>query len=111
MLPLPESQVLHGNIVFRDITFHYPTRPDTTVLNHINAEIKTDTLVALVGPSGAGKSTFIAVAGSTILYQGQILFDGRDSSEIPVTALRNQMAVVPRIFSFWRNHPRKYCPW
>ena len=102
LLPLPESQVLHGNISFRDITFHYPTRPDATVLKQITADIQPDTLVALVGPSGAGKSTFVSLL--LRLYNpvsGQILFDGRDSAEIPVTALRSQMAVVPQdIFLF-----------
>lgn len=99
---LPESQVLHGNIRFERLSFHYPSRPDATVLKDISVEIQPDTLVALVGPSGAGKSTFVSLL--LRLYNptsGHILFDGRDSSEIPVTALRSQMAVVPQdIFLF-----------
>jgi ABC-type multidrug transport system fused ATPase/permease subunit len=51
--------------------------------------------VALVGPSGAGKSTITSLLLK--FYEpsgGRILFDGRDSRDFPVTALRAQMAIV-----------------
>ena len=99
---LPPDQVLHGNIRFDDLSFHYPTRTETEVLKQISVTIKPDTLVALVGPSGAGKSTFVSLL--LRLYepiQGHILFDERDNQSIPISALRSQMAIVPQdIFLF-----------
>ena len=93
---------LHGTITFRDLSFHYPTRINEEVLEDINIEISPDTLVALVGPSGAGKTTFASLILQ--LYtptEGQILFDGRDSREFPLSVLRNQIALVPQdIFLF-----------
>jgi ABC-type multidrug transport system fused ATPase/permease subunit len=99
---LPPDQVLHGNIRFDALSFHYPTRTETEVLKQISVTIKPDTLVALVGPSGAGKSTFVSLL--LRLYeptQGHILFDERDNQGIPISALRSQMAIVPQdIFLF-----------
>ena len=99
---LPQDQVLHGNIRFDALSFHYPTRTETEVLKQISVTIKPDTLVALVGPSGAGKSTFVSLLFR--LYeptQGHILFDERDNQSIPISALRSQMAIVPQdIFLF-----------
>ncbi len=99
---LPQDQVLHGNIRFDSLSFHYPTRTETEVLKQISVTIKPDTLVALVGPSGAGKSTFVSLL--LRLYeptQGHILFDERDNQSIPISALRSQMAIVPQdIFLF-----------
>jgi ABC-type multidrug transport system fused ATPase/permease subunit len=99
---LPSDQVLHGNISFDTLSFHYPTRTETEVLKQISVTIKPDTLVALVGPSGAGKSTFVSLL--LRLYeptQGHILFDERDNQSIPISALRSQMAIVPQdIFLF-----------
>jgi len=99
---LPPDQILHGSIRFENLSFHYPTRTEATVLKGISITIKPDTLVALVGPSGAGKSTFVSLL--LRLYeptQGEILFDERDSRNLPVTSLRSQMAIVPQdIFLF-----------
>ena len=50
---------LNGEIVFQDVQFSYPTRPDFTVLKGLNFTIKSGEKVALVGPSGSGKSTII----------------------------------------------------
>lgn len=99
---LPPDQILHGNIRFDKVSFFYPTRTELHVLKEISVNIKPDTLVALVGPSGAGKSTFVSLL--LRLYdptQGHILFDERDNQSIPISALRNQMAIVPQdIFLF-----------
>ncbi|MDP1621433.1 MAG: ABC transporter transmembrane domain-containing protein [Bacteroidales bacterium] len=99
---LTADQVLHGSIHFDQVGFYYPSRPESQVLSDVNIFIKSDTMVALVGPSGAGKSTFVSLL--LRLYDpvsGQILFDGTNSRDIPISALRSQMAIVPQdIFLF-----------
>ncbi len=89
------SQTLHGQIDFEGVGFRYPSRDEVTVLKDVSFSVKPGQEVAIVGPSGAGKSTIASLLLK--FYEpnsGRILFDGRDSSVFPVTALRAQMAVV-----------------
>lgn len=97
----PENH-LEGQISFRDVSFHYPSRPDLTIMNNISFDVYADQKVALVGPSGAGKSTVVSLL--LRLYDpvaGHIFFDGKDSAAFPLSELRSQMAVVPQdVFLF-----------
>lgn len=55
------------------------------VLNHINLEIKTGSLVALVGPSGSGKSTLLRIiAGFEKPDQGRIWLSGKNATNISI---------------------------
>ena len=93
-LPDP-AQALHGQITFEKVGFRYPSRDEVTVLRDVSFSVEPGQEVAIVGPSGAGKSTIASLLLK--FYEpnsGRILFDGRDSSVFPVTALRAQMAVV-----------------
>jgi len=91
------NHILKGNVVFKDINFHYETRPDITVINNLNFEVMEGQTIAIVGPSGAGKSTI-----SSLLLRfyeptnGSILFDNIPSSDFNRRELRNQMAIVPQ---------------
>src|SRR3546814_15770708 len=46
-----------GSLSFRNVTFRYPTRPNTSALKDFTLEMAPGGPVALVGPSGAGTST------------------------------------------------------
>ena len=88
---------LNGNVGFREVAFAYPSRREVPVLRSVSFDASRGQQIALVGPSGAGKSTI----ASLILrfYEpdsGEILFDGRPSSQFPLSQLRSQMAVVPQ---------------
>jgi len=89
------SHILHGHIAFDGVGFRYPSRDEMVVLREVSFTVEPGQQIALVGPSGAGKST---IASLLLRFydptDGRILFDGRDSAEFPVTALRAQMAVV-----------------
>jgi sulfate transport system ATP-binding protein len=55
------------------------------VLNYVNLEIKTGSLVALVGPSGSGKSTLLrTIAGFENPEEGRIWLFGKESTQIPI---------------------------
>jgi ABC-type multidrug transport system fused ATPase/permease subunit len=89
------AQTLLGQIAFEGVGFRYPSRDEVTVLKDVSFSVEPGQEVAIVGPSGAGKSTIASLLLK--FYEpnsGRILFDGRDSSVFPVTALRAQMAVV-----------------
>lgn len=54
-------------------------------LSHINLEIKTGSLVALVGPSGSGKSTLLRIiAGLEVPDEGRIWLSGRDATFLSI---------------------------
>jgi ATP-binding cassette subfamily B protein len=92
-----------GAIAFRNVTFHYPTRPDMPALNDFSLSVAAGEAVALVGPSGAGKSTvFQLMLRFYAAGQGLITFDGVDIAALDPVALRRHIAVVaqdPVIFS------------
>lgn len=52
---------IKGNVDLKNISFNYPTRPNTKVLSGLSLSIKSGQTVALVGYSGCGKSTIIAL--------------------------------------------------
>ncbi len=95
--PKLEPLDLRGRIEFRDVEFHYASRPDLTVLHHVAFTAEPGQRIALVGPSGAGKST---IASLVLRFYdpvgGTVLIDGKDARDYPLTALRDRMAIVPQ---------------
>ncbi len=88
---------LEGHIEFRDVHFHYPTRPDVEVLRGISFEVQPGSKVALVGPSGAGKSTIVQLLLRFYpIDQGDILVDGHSIFDYDTTAYRKHIAIVPQ---------------
>ena len=54
-------------------------------LDHVNLEIKTGSLVALVGPSGSGKSTLLRIiAGLDIPNSGRIWLSGKNGTSLSI---------------------------
>lgn len=54
---------------------------DFRAVDHVNVEIKTGSLVALLGPSGSGKSTLLRlIAGLETPDSGRIFLTGRDTT-------------------------------
>ena len=85
---------LTGRIELRDVHFRY-TEDGPEVLKGLNLTVEPGQMVALVGPSGAGKSTITRLLlGFDAPESGQVLFDGRDLSDLDPTLVRSQMGVV-----------------
>jgi ATP-binding cassette, subfamily B (MDR/TAP), member 1 len=49
------------DIVFENVNFSYPTRPDVQVLNNLCVRFPAGKLTAIVGESGSGKSTIVGM--------------------------------------------------
>ena len=100
---LPTDQAARGEIAFDNVTFSYPTRPDSEALKDFSLVVKPGEVVALVGPSGAGKSTvFQLLLRFYDPKQGAIRVDGVDVKAADLNALRERFALVsqePVIFS------------
>lgn len=88
---------IQGNVSFENVEFSYPSRPELIILKGISFNAKAGERIAIVGPSGAGKSTITQLL--LRFYEpdaGAIYVDGKNASEYTLTALRNQMAIVPQ---------------
>ena len=91
------NKKIEGEIEFKNVNFHYPTRDNFTVLKSISFAAEKGKSVALVGASGSGKST---IAGLVLRFydpvSGNVLIDGLDSKEFSISELRKNMAIVPQ---------------
>ena len=93
--PLAIARPAKGAVSFRDVTFHYPSRPNYKALNGFSLDIAPGEAVALVGPSGAGKSTVFQLLLRFFAPQsGSITFDGVDLANADPSDLRANIAVV-----------------
>uniref|UniRef100_R7W0L8 ABC transporter B family member 15 n=1 Tax=Aegilops tauschii TaxID=37682 RepID=R7W0L8_AEGTA len=89
------KDVVRGQIVFKDVHFMYPSRPDTRVLNGVNLTMSEGATIGLVGGSGSGKSTVIALLQR--FYRpdsGEILLDGDDIGSLNAEWLRSKIGLV-----------------
>ncbi len=88
---------LRGAVVFDDVSFCYPSRPDLPVLRHLSLAAQPGERIALVGPSGAGKSTIVSLLLRFYTPDsGRILLDGKDTLSLDLAAVRSNMAIVPQ---------------
>ena len=95
--PVPSIPLgrLRGDLNFDQVEFAYT--PGQPVLRDFNLTIKAGQVVALVGPSGAGKTTlFSLLLRFNRVNKGQLLFDGKDLSQVSASDLRQQVALVPQ---------------
>lgn len=91
------KQKIEGNLVFDNVCFAYPSRPELTVLDNVTFNAEAGQRIAIVGPSGSGKSTMAALMLQFYHPQnGEILFDGKPAADYELTDIRNQVAIVPQ---------------
>lgn len=92
-LPVPPR----GDVVFDDVRFSYPTRPDHPAVDSVSFAVKAGEKVAVVGPSGAGKSTlFHLLLRFYDPASGVISVDGVPVREADPSAVRSRIALVPQ---------------
>lgn len=53
------QQGFRSEVIFKDVEFRYPSRPDAKILQKLNITVCQGQTVALVGSSGCGKSTTV----------------------------------------------------
>lgn len=83
-----------GRLNFEQVSFSYPGQRQQA-LSDINLSVEPGETVALVGMSGGGKSTLVNLVPEFFApSSGRILLDGEAISEIALSSLRAQMAMV-----------------
>ncbi|MFN4203593.1 MAG: ABC transporter transmembrane domain-containing protein [Tabrizicola sp.] len=95
--PVPLPRPVRGEIVFQDVTFRYPARPEASALNGVSLHVKPGETVALVGPSGAGKTTILQLLMRFYDPQaGRITLDGVALPDMARSDFRQAIALVPQ---------------
>lgn len=91
------AKQLSSEIVFKDVSFSYPSRPNQTATRDLSLTVAEGKILALVGPSGAGKSTLFELLQRFYDPQkGSITLGGTDIRSLEPSDVRNQMALVPQ---------------
>lgn len=94
-VPLPDTR--DGRIRFDNVSFSYPSRPDTVAMDRFSLDIKPGEKIAFVGPSGAGKTTVFQLLMRFYDPQaGRIYVDGVDIAAASPQDVRGRIGIVPQ---------------
>jgi len=86
-----------GALRFDNVTFHYPSRPDSAALANFSLDVAAGETIAFVGPSGAGKSTaFQLLLRFYDPDSGRVSIDDRRLADLRPEDVRAQIGMVPQ---------------
>jgi ABC-type multidrug transport system fused ATPase/permease subunit len=95
--PHASIEKIKGNVAFKNVAFHYPSRKEVQVLKDVNFSAEFGQKIAIVGPSGAGKSTISSLLLRFYnITSGEILVDGKNIYDYDLENLRGNMSIVPQ---------------
>ncbi len=95
--PISLSSQGGGRIVFSEVNFKYPSRPDTPAIDNFNLNITPGETIAFVGPSGAGKTTtFQLLLRFYDPNAGAVYINGVDITKADPQAVRAVIGIVPQ---------------
>jgi ABC-type multidrug transport system fused ATPase/permease subunit len=93
--PPSTARIDAPDLRFEGVSFSFPARPDTRVLNDISFHVPAGETLAIVGLSGCGKSTVLSLlAGFYEPDAGSISVGGKSVTELGERELRSQLGIV-----------------
>jgi len=91
------EKTIKGNIDFKKVTFSYPSRENTKVIDNLSFNIKNGQQIAFVGVSGSGKTTITKLLLRLYdINSGNITIDNQNIQEYELHELRSQIGIVPQ---------------
>ncbi|WVN87012.1 uncharacterized protein L203_102188 [Cryptococcus depauperatus CBS 7841] len=89
-----ESWPEHGNLNVDNLCARYgPDMPE--ILHNVTFNVKSGERVGIVGATGGGKSTLAKAFFSFVdITNGKIEIDGKDISQIPLSAVRSRLGII-----------------
>ncbi|XP_072037224.1 ATP-binding cassette sub-family C member 9-like isoform X2 [Amphiura filiformis] len=85
-----------GEIQAQNISVRYAQELDPVIKN-VNINIPAGQKVGICGRTGSGKSSLtLALFRIIDTYEGHILIDGENISQVPLTTLRRRLAIIPQ---------------
>ncbi|MFK8081327.1 MAG: ABC transporter transmembrane domain-containing protein [Granulosicoccus sp.] len=92
---LVQSRTDGASASFHDVSFCYPSRPDSPSLQDVSFELSPGKTIALVGPSGAGKTTVLQLLLRFYDQQsGSITLNDTPINDLALGELRNAIGLV-----------------
>lgn len=92
-----------GEIQFKNVSFSYPSRPESEILKAISFTCQPGKVTAIVGSSGGGKSTILSLLQRFYTpTSGKILIDGHDLGLLEHRYLHKSISIVsqePQLFA------------
>ncbi|MDC1445176.1 ABC transporter transmembrane domain-containing protein [Amylibacter sp.] len=84
-----------GGLEFENLSFYYPSRPNTAALDGFSLKVNPGETIALVGPSGAGKSTIFQLLMRFFdPTSGSIKLDGKLIVSLKREEFRKHLSIV-----------------
>jgi ABC-type multidrug transport system fused ATPase/permease subunit len=94
-------------IELKDVHFKYPTR-DVSIFKGLNITIEKGQFAALVGASGSGKTSIVSLLERFYdVSKGQILFNGKDITDVNVYEYRKLLSLVAQESSLFHGTIRE----
>ncbi|RKS87641.1 ATP-binding cassette subfamily B multidrug efflux pump [Orbus hercynius] len=101
-------QVTQGEIIFKNVCFHYDNHHKNAIIEQLNLTIKPGEKIGLVGRSGAGKSTLINLLLRMYdISSGQIMVDNQNIADVSQDSLRAQIGMVTQDTSLLHRSVRE----
>ena len=69
------------------------------VLQDVSFQVKSGERVGIVGRTGSGKSSLMLSLMRAIPIEGRVYYDGVDTNQVNLDALRGSITVIPQVVS------------
>jgi ABC-type multidrug transport system fused ATPase/permease subunit len=84
-------------IEIRNVSYAYPDNKNRLVLRNVNLKVCPGDRIAIIGKVGCGKSTLLRIVSKFLRpSSGEVYWDNIPYSEIPTTALRSAIGLLPQ---------------